>query len=66
MEVAALHSSPLLVIVTITFVTIVIITVFCSLFQWPVGYLSDKIDRRVVFVILTLIASGFCILIIVS
>ena len=30
------------------------------------GFISDKIDRRVVLIILTLIASGICILIIGS
>jgi len=45
---------------------IVIITIFGSLFQWPVGYLSDRIDRRVILITVTLIASGICILIIAS
>ena len=45
---------------------IVIITVFGALFQWPIGYISDKIDRRVVLISVTFIASAFCILIIGS
>ena len=45
---------------------IVIVTISGSLFQWPIGFISDKIDRRVVLIILTLIASGICILIIGS
>ncbi len=45
---------------------LVVITVFGSLFQWPVGYISDKIDRRIVLIIVTLIASGISLLIIIS
>ena len=45
---------------------IVIITIFGSLFQWPIGYISDKIDRRVVLILVTFIASAICILIIGS
>ena len=40
---------------------IVIVTISGSLFQWPIGFISDKIDRRVVLIILTLIASGICL-----
>ena len=45
---------------------IVIVTIFGSLFQYPIGYISDRIDRRVVLVIVTLLASALCILIIGS
>ena len=30
----------------------VIVTSFGALFQWPVGYISDKIDRRVILIAL--------------
>jgi len=43
-----------------------IICVFGALFQWPIGYLSDRIDRRIILICTALIASGFCIFIIAS
>ena len=45
---------------------IVILTIFGALFQWPIGYVSDKIDRRIVLILVTFIASVICILIIIS
>ena len=45
---------------------IVILTIFGALFQWPIGFVSDKIDRRVVLVLVTFIASVICILLIIS
>ncbi|MBI28887.1 MAG: putative MFS-type transporter YcaD [Alphaproteobacteria bacterium MarineAlpha5_Bin11] len=45
---------------------LVIVTVFGSIFQWPIGYVSDRIDRRIILIITTLIAAGICILIIGS
>ena len=45
---------------------LVIVTIFGSLFQWPIGYVSDRIDRRIVLIIATLVASIICILIIGS
>ena len=42
---------------------IVIITIFGALFQWPIGLVSDKIDRRIILIIVSLIASVTCILI---
>ena len=44
----------------------VIITSFGALSQWPVGYLSDKMDRRIVLIGVTFIASGLCVLIVGS
>ena len=44
---------------------IVIVTIFGALFQWPIGFVSDKIDRRVVLVLVTFIASVICILVII-
>jgi MFS family permease len=29
--------------------------------QWPIGYLSDKLDRRVVMATVTLLAAGMCV-----
>ncbi len=44
----------------------VIITSFGALSQWPIGYLSDKMDRRLILIGVTFAASGLCILIVVS
>ena len=44
----------------------VIITSFGALSQWPIGYISDKIDRRLILIGVTFAASGLCILIVVS
>ena len=44
----------------------VIITFCGALFQWPIGYISDKIDRRVVLIGVTLVASGLSLLIVAS
>lgn len=44
----------------------VIVSTFGAVFQWPVGYLSDRIDRRVILVGITLIASGLSIFIVIS
>ena len=35
-------------------------------FQWPIGYISDKIDRRVILIGVTFIASGLSIFIVAS
>ena len=45
---------------------IVIVTICGALFQWPIGFISDKIDRRVILIIVTFIASIACIFIIAS
>jgi len=44
----------------------VIITTFGALSQWPFGYLSDKIDRRIILIGVTLAAAGLSLLIVVS
>jgi len=44
----------------------VIVTSFGALFQWPVGYLSDKIDRRVILISVTLISSALSLFIVAS
>ena len=47
-------------------VFMVIVTSFGALFQWPIGYLSDKIDRRVILISVTLIASALSLFIVAS
>jgi len=44
----------------------VIVTSCGALFQWPVGYISDKIDRRIILIGVTLIASGLSLFIVAS
>ena len=44
----------------------IIISSLGALFQWPIGYLSDKIDRRVILIGVTFIASGLSLLILIS
>tara|TARA_B100000029_G_scaffold366168_1_gene359531 strand:+ start:1372 stop:2610 length:1239 start_codon:yes stop_codon:yes gene_type:complete len=44
----------------------VIMTAFGALSQWPIGYLSDKIDRRIILIGVTLLASILSIIIIIS
>ena len=44
----------------------VIISSFGALSQWPIGFLSDKIDRRIILVGTTFIASGLCLFIVAS
>jgi len=44
----------------------VIVTSFGALFQWPVGYFSDRIDRRIILISITFIAAGLSILIVAS
>ena len=44
----------------------IIISSFGALFQWPIGYLSDKIDRRVILIGVTFIASALSLLILIS
>ena len=44
----------------------VIITSFGALSQWPVGYFSDKIDRRIILITVTFVAAGLSILIAIS
>lgn len=44
----------------------VIVTFFGAIFQWPIGYISDKIDRRIVLIGVTLIASSLSLFIVAS
>tara|TARA_B100001123_G_scaffold392091_1_gene470948 strand:- start:1917 stop:3152 length:1236 start_codon:yes stop_codon:yes gene_type:complete len=44
----------------------VTITIFGALFQWPIGFISDKIDRRIILIAITLVASGLSIIIVIS
>jgi len=39
-----------------------LVTVSGGIFQWPIGYFSDKNDRRIVIIICTFFAAVFCIL----
>jgi len=38
------------------------VTVAGGLFQWPIGYYSDKTDRRIIIIFCTFLASLFCFL----
>jgi len=42
------------------------ISSFGALAQWPIGYISDKIDRRVILIAITFIAAGLSIFIVIS
>tara|TARA_B110000438_G_C15782520_1_gene636906 strand:- start:387 stop:1622 length:1236 start_codon:yes stop_codon:yes gene_type:complete len=44
----------------------VIVSSFGALFQLPIGYISDKVDRRIVLIGVTLIASGLSLFIVAS
>ncbi len=39
-----------------------LITISGALFQWPVGYLSDRFDRRIIMIVTALLGSVFSIL----
>jgi MFS family permease len=39
-----------------------LITIAGAIFQWPIGYLSDKFDRRNIIVLCTIIGAIFCVL----
>ena len=39
-----------------------LITIAGALFQWPIGYLSDQFDRRVIIVLCTTVGAVFCVL----
>jgi len=43
-----------------------LITIAGALFQWPIGYLSDRYDRRVIIVLCTLGGAIFCALAIIA
>ena len=44
----------------------IIVTSFGALSQWPIGFISDKIDRRIILIGVTFIAAGLSILIAIS
>ena len=44
----------------------IIVSTFGAILQWPIGYLSDRIDRRIILVGVTLIASCLSIFIVAS
>ncbi|MQG84821.1 MAG: MFS transporter [SAR202 cluster bacterium] len=44
----------------------VIISSFGALSQWPIGYLSDKIDRRIILIAITFAAAGLSLFIVIS
>jgi len=43
-----------------------VVTISGGVFQWPVGYYSDKSDRRVIIIFCTFLAALFCFLAIFS
>ena len=49
-------------------ISIFIVTIysFGALAQWPIGYISDKIDRRIILIAITFVASGLSIFIVIS
>ncbi len=44
----------------------VIVSSFGAILQWPIGYLSDRFDRRIILIFVTLIAAGLSIFIVIS
>jgi len=44
----------------------VIVTSFGALFQWPIGYFSDRFDRRIILTSVTFVAAGLSIFIVAS
>ena len=47
-------------------VFMVSISSFGALAQWPIGYISDKIDRRIILIAITFMAAGLSIFIVIS
>tara|TARA_Y100000590_G_scaffold8090_1_gene10180 strand:+ start:945 stop:2231 length:1287 start_codon:yes stop_codon:yes gene_type:complete len=39
-----------------------LVTIFGGIFQWPIGYYSDKSDRRIIIIFCSLFSALFCIL----
>jgi len=39
-----------------------LVTIFGGVFQWPIGYYSDKSDRRVIIIFCTFLSAIFCLL----
>ena len=42
------------------------ITIFGGLFQWPIGYYSDRSDRRIIIIFCSFLSAIFCILLILA
>jgi len=40
-----------------------LITIAGALSQWPIGYLSDRFDRRIIIILCTIVGAIFCVLI---
>ena len=47
-------------------VFMVIVSSFGAILQWPIGFLSDRFDRRIILIFVTLVASGLSIFIVIS
>ena len=43
-------------------ILLVLITLAGAFFQWPIGYLSDKNDRRIIIILCAILAVIFCFL----
>jgi len=43
-----------------------LISISGAIFQWPIGYFSDRYDRRIIIIVSTFLSSIFCILAITS
>ena len=43
-------------------ILLVLITLAGAFFQWPIGYLSDKYDRRIIIILSAILAIIFCFL----
>ena len=43
-----------------------LVTVFGGIFQWPIGYYSDKSDRRIIIIFCTFFSALFCLLAIIA
>ena len=44
----------------------VIVSSFGAILQWPIGFLSDRFDRRIILIFVTLVAAGLSIFIVIS
>lgn len=43
-----------------------LITIAGAISQWPIGYFSDRFDRRIVIVVCTMVGAVFCVLSIIA
>ena len=43
-----------------------LITIAGALSQWPIGYLSDRFDRRIIIILCTIVGAVFCALLIIA